>query len=279
MHKGPGFILLLMPFMVSGLMNAADSAHPVKRTDLAIEIDGRIDEEAWAQASPLELNYETNPGENTPPPVATRCWFLHSDSHFYVGCQADDPEPEKIRARFSDRDRAFNDDFVGVVIDTFNDERRAYEFFVNPLGVQMDLIQDDVNGNEDSSWDAIWDSAGLITDTGYQVEMAIPFSSLRFQRGEGIQDWGLDIVRIWPRDRRFRLGLNALERDVSCYLCQATKIRGFEGAEPGKNLEINPTFTTGRTESIDPGDPAGGLGSASSEYDPGWMFAGASRPT
>ena len=70
-------------------------------------------------------------------------------------------------------DSAFDDDFVGLVVDTFNDERRAFEFFVNPLGIQMDLIRDDVSGREDSSWDTIWDSAGRLTDDGYRVELAV----------------------------------------------------------------------------------------------------------
>ena len=58
----------------------------------------------------------------------------------------------------------FSDDFVGVVLDTFNDERRAFEFFANPLGVQADMLMDDVSGNEDSNWNAIWESAGRITE-------------------------------------------------------------------------------------------------------------------
>src|SRR6185503_15315211 len=110
----------------------------------------------------------------------------------YVAVRAEDPEPAKIRARLRDRDNAFSDDFIGVVLDTFNDERRAFEFFVNPLGVQMDLFQNDI--------------------TGYEVEMAIPFSSLRFKPHTGAQVWGIDALRVWPRDQRRRIGLNALPR-------------------------------------------------------------------
>jgi hypothetical protein len=71
----------------------------------------------------------------------------------------------------------------GVVLDTFNDERRAFEFFVNPLGVQMDVLKDDVSCREDAAWDAIWSSAGRVTATGYVIEMAIPIYSLRFPAG------------------------------------------------------------------------------------------------
>jgi len=224
----------------------------------------------------VDLPYNTRPGENTPAPVSTTCFLSYDDAQIYLGCRATDPEPEKIRARLSDRDRAFNDDFIGMVVDTFNDERQAYEFFVNPLGVQMDLTNDDVNGNEDESWDAIWNSAGRITESGYEVEVAIPFSSLRFQRGGKEQTWGIDVVRFWPREYRYRLALNPLDRDISCYLCQASKMTGFEGAEPGKNLEINPTLTSGYSEAIDSANPTGGLATDESQTDLGldvrWGF-------
>lgn len=242
--------------------------HSVTLASSEIEIDGVLDETAWEAALRLELTYETRPGENIEPPARTECFFTYDDATLYVGCRAYDPEPEKIRARYSDRDRAFQDDFIGVVLDTFNDERRAFEFFVNPLGVQMDLIMDDVGGNEDSSWDAIWNSAGRVTEAGYEVEMAIPFSSLRFQRGSGAQTWGLDIVRMYPRSHRVRIGLNAMDRGIDCYLCQGSKIRGFVGAEPGRNLEITPTLTATRTDDVG-GFPNGGLESGDEDVEPG----------
>ena len=113
-------------------------------------------------------------------------------SRFVIGFDAMDPNPEEIRAYLRDRDSAYSDDFVGVVLDTFNDDRRAFQFFANALGVQMDMTNDDVNKREDDSWDAIWDSAGAINDEGYAVEMAIPFSQLRFPNQAGPQTWGIE---------------------------------------------------------------------------------------
>jgi hypothetical protein len=227
------------------------TTHRIPRASTPIEVDGRLDEAAWNGALVIELPYEVWPGDNTEAPVRTEALLLYDDDKLYAGFRAHDPEPERIRARLSDRDRAFQDDFVGIVVDTFNDERRAFEFFVNAFGVQMDLVQDDVNGNEDSSWDAIWDSAGHVNNEGFVTEMAIPYTSLRFQRGEGDQTWGLDVIRIYPRDQRRTLASARRDRDVSCYLCQVDKIVGFDGATPGKNLEITPTLVAGRTETID----------------------------
>ena len=227
---------------------AAQSPRNVPPTSLPIKIDGTIDEEAWGGALRLTLDVETEPGENVPAPVTTECLLTYGKNALYVAFRAHDPEPAKIRARLADRDTATSDDFVGVVLDTFNDERRAFEFFVNPRGVQMDRIWDDVNRNEDASWDAIWSSAGRLTAGGYEVEMAIPFSSLRFPRASGPQTWGLDALRYYPRSSRHRLSNNPKDRGVECYLCQLEKISGFDGASPGRNVEIDPTLTAGRAD-------------------------------
>ena len=95
-----------------------------------------------------------------------------------------------------DRDKAWNDDFVGIVLDTYNDERRAFEFFANPLGVQMDLTNDDVNQREDDSWNAIWDSAGQITDARlHRGNGNSALNQLRFPHIDGKQTWGFDLLR------------------------------------------------------------------------------------
>lgn len=220
----------------------------VPQTEAAVTVDGRLDEPAWSRALVVPLPFETRPGENIEAAVRTECYVIHDRERLYFAFRAWDPDPTAIRAHLSDRDAAFSDDFVGVVIDPFNDERRAFEFFVNPLGVQMDLFLDDVNGSEDESWDAIWDGAGRITDEGYVVEMAIPFHQLRFETVEGVQTWGFDAVRFYPRSYRYRLSSQVLDRNIDCYLCQAGKIRGFEGISPGRNLEVVPTVTSVRTD-------------------------------
>src|SRR5262245_40087462 len=173
--------------------------HRVPRAASPVKVDGLLDDPVWQQALQLELPWEVNPAENVPASVATQALFLYDDGYLYAAFRAQDPDPSAIRARLSDRDRAVQDDVVGSVLDTFNDERSAFEFFVNPLGVQMDLVQDDVSGTEDESWDAIWNSAGRVTEGGYEIEMAIPYTSLRFQKGSSDQVWGLDIVRAHPR--------------------------------------------------------------------------------
>ena len=164
-------------------------------TDSEVEIDGVLGNEEWRDAVQVELSYEVNPGENIAAQVKTIGYLMEDGSHLYVGFAASDPDPSAIRAYLRDRDSAYDDDFVGIVIDTYNDGLRAFEFFSNPLGVQMDLTNNEAsngggNGNEDDSWDAIWDSAGQINGGGYAVEMKIPLTQLRFPKSDGVKTWG-----------------------------------------------------------------------------------------
>ncbi len=215
----------------------------VPRATSRVTIDGFIDEQAWDDALILELGFEVRPGENTPPPVRTVAFLTYDEDRVLVAFRAFDHEPGAIRARFRDRDRVHGDDHVGITLDTFNDQRRAYEFMVNPLGVQSDGITNDVEGDYDEAWDAIWDSAGRLTDFGYEVEVAIPFNQIRFQSTTGPQVWGVDLTRSWPRTNRVHIGLFPRDRGVNTYLGQAEKIIGFQGASPGRNLELAPSLT------------------------------------
>jgi hypothetical protein len=170
-----------------------------------------------------------------------------------VAFRAHDPKPGDIRAHLMDRDDTdtlIQDDHVGVMIDTFNDERRAFQFRVNPLGVQADAVFSEQDGVEDFSWDMIWNAVGRITTDGYIVEIGFPLKQLRFQAGEGPQTWGFEAFRSWPRNVRHRISSQARDRNKSCVLCQENKITGLEGLAQGRNVELDPTATFSRTDEL-----------------------------
>src|SRR5436190_221054 len=243
-----GAIALVALFLsLPAFAQATKPAYHVQRLTGEIRVDGRLDESTYSAPPTFELAYETRPAENKEAPVRTEVWITYDAGNLYAGFRAHDPHPGEIRARYSDRDNAFGDDFIGIVLDTFNDQRRAFEFFANPLGVQMDLTQNEMTGNEDSSWDAIWDSAGRITADGYEVEMRIPFSSLRFPSGGGAMTWGIDSVRVYPRGQQYRLGLNPQQRGNNCYLCQSATLNGISGVSPARSIELNPTVTASQS--------------------------------
>ncbi len=222
--------------------------HDIPFSDADYKIDAQLDDPVWARARRIELSYETKPAENIPARVKTEALIVENGKHFLVAMIAYDPEPEKIRAYYNDRDAAYNDDYVGVVIDSFNDERRAFKFFVNPVGAQMDLIQDEISRSEDDSWNATWESKARITDEGYIVEMAIPLNILRFRSDVDVHTWGLDFMRFYPRVARFRLASNPQDVNLSCYLCQLRKYTGLKNVEPSENLEVVPTLVASQNQ-------------------------------
>ncbi|MFQ5689079.1 MAG: DUF5916 domain-containing protein [Gemmatimonadota bacterium] len=210
-------------------------------------MDGVLDEAAWDGALRLTLPHQWFPTDGVPAPVDTECYLTYDSTRLYIGCRAFDPDPSAIRAHLADRDTPFQDDYVLFLLDTFNDQRRAFEFRVNPYGVQMDALLG--SGFEDFSWDEIWDSKGRITPRGYVVEVAIPFKSLSFpERASGPQTWGVIVGRSYPRNVRHRV--QNIEQDLSnsCLLCQADKVTGFVGITAGRDIEINPTLTSTRTD-------------------------------
>jgi hypothetical protein len=243
----------------------------VKRAASKIKIDGVLNEEAWKYPEKIKILYEWNPGDNIPPPVETECMVTFDKSKLYVAFRCFDPDPSKIRAHIMDRDSIdtfVQDDHISIIIDTFNDERRGFQFRVNPLGVQADAIFSELEGYEDFSWDAIWKSAGKITDFGYVVEIAIPFNQLRFPKGQGVQTWGFEADRSYPRTDRHRMSSHVRDRNVSCILCQLNKLTGFEGISPGKNIEFDPTLTMNRTDNRE-NYPDGPLESGKLKVEPG----------
>jgi hypothetical protein len=268
------FLFIVNSALGSGLDNRTEKPRRrVPEINSKVRVDGILNEKAWQEALVLELNYEVEPGENIKPPVKTEVFLACSTNHLYVAFRAYDSDVSGIRARLTDRDNIWNDDYVGIVLDTFNDSRRTYNFYCNPFGVQAERIESMVDGSHE--WDAIWNSAGRINKNGYIVEMAISFSSLRFQRKKEDQVWGIDAIRSYPRSLNHLIGLYPRDRDNNCYMCQADKIIGFEGAKPGKNIELDPSLSTVVTQERK-SFPAGEFDYKTRSVDPGltarWNF-------
>ena len=232
-----------------------------------IQVDARLDEDAWLTATRVPLPYETNPGNSTPSPVDTECLVTFDADNLYFACEASDPDPDAIRAYITDRDDIEGHDQIVFTLDPFNDARRGFQFGVSALGVQLDAVfSPNVGGGDggrqqgpsDPSWDAIWNSAGRITERGYLIEVAIPFKSLRFPSSSDVQTWGFFATRQWPRSERVETRSMAWDRSNACVLCQANLLTGFSEMSSSRNVEMTPTFTSGRTDS-NATFPTGGL--------------------
>lgn len=234
----------------------------------SIDIDGERSEPGWRGAARIDLPYEVYPGNNRAAAVATSCFLAFDDDNLYVFCDAADPDPSGIRAFLTPRDEVEGQDRIGVILDPFNDNRRAFEFVVTPLGVQADGVFDQQQGRVDSSWDAIWRSAGRITDAGYSVEAALPFKSLRFPRAATVQTWGFYAWRVRLRSEEVETRSTPIDRGDSCLLCQAGLLTGFHDISPSRNLQLTPTLTGSRSDArVD--FPAGSLDAGAVQLEPG----------
>lgn len=223
--------------------------YDIKHTTRTPTIDGVLSGGEWADALHIELDNETEPGQNTPARFKTDVYVMEDGENFLVAFEAQDPDPTKLRAFFRDHDKGMADDRVGVVIDTFNDGRRAYEFWSNALGSKIDQTFDEVARNQDRSWNAIWDSGAQITESGYTVEMKIPLRALRFPSGLPVQTWGLNFARIHQRDVWQRMTDMRKDFNLSCNICQFPKGQGFANLQQQEtNVQLIPTVTAGKAE-------------------------------
>ncbi|PEN13634.1 hypothetical protein CRI94_10030 [Longibacter salinarum] len=210
----------------------------VSRLSAHIDVDGRLDDTGWSNAAKITGFTEIRPGDQKAPPVCTEAWIGYDDSHLYVAFRAFD-RPDEVRASLRNRDEIFQDDFVGIIIDPFGDAAQAYEIFANPLGIQGDLLMRS-GGGEDIGFDIVYESKGRITKDGYVVEMAIPFSSLRFPDRD-VQGWKTTFLRTRPRSSRQQFSWSTVSRDDPCFMCQFGTMSGLEGIRPSTSLDIIPS--------------------------------------
>jgi hypothetical protein len=221
-----------------------DAPAKIPRVTVPPVIDGQLNDAVWQNAAVFGDFLQTNPGDNIEPANPTEFLMAYDASNLYIAFRVKQPR-DKIRATVARRDNIFDDDYVGVFLDTFNDKRQAYCFFFNPLGVQADGTFSEGRG-EDYSVDIVMDSKGALTEDGYTVEAAIPFKSLRYEAGKNKQ-WGIHIYR------RVKYNNNELDswmrnnRSVSGSLTQAGHITGLEDISTTRQIEINPSFTVSQT--------------------------------
>ncbi len=185
--RAPVGALALLFIVLDARPDAPATPLAIARIKAAITVDGHLDDEGWRDVPPIDTWYETNPGDNTPPKVKSVAYLGYDDKYFYAGFRFEDPSPRSIRAPFGDRDNVPpSTDYAGLILDTRHDRRTGILFLANPRGIQYDAVQDDASSNEDSSPDFFWDSAGKITDEGWNLEIRIPFSPLRYGRASPV---------------------------------------------------------------------------------------------
>ena len=255
-------LLLSVPTMDSaGVFSGRSRQLEVRipRMDAAITVNGILDEAPWGQAALLTGFSQFLPTDQLASTDSTEVLVWYSPTAIHFGIRAFSP-PGSVNAQLSDRDKIQSDDFVQIILNTFNDGRQAFVFGVNALGVQSDgTINEGVrpaNGRGDNfgalgsaqtdlSANFAFDSKGRVTDYGYAVEVRIPFKSLRYQ-GSDVQDWGLQVVR-QVQHLGHQDTWTPARRDAASFLTQSGTLKGLRGLSRGLVIDLNPSVVARQT--------------------------------
>ncbi len=209
-------------------------------------IDGKLDDRAWHDATVIADFHQTYPGDNIAPSYPTRVMLGHDEKVLYVAVHALDRR-DAIRATLANRDAVTKDDYVAIYLDTFHDRRTAYVLMFNPLGIQQDGTFAEGAG-VDYSIDLLMQSRGIITDDGYTLEVALPFSSLKYDAGND-KHWGIHVLRYikaldeensWMPLRRDKATATDVRHQ---FLSQAGRLTGLHEIATERTLEIIPALT------------------------------------
>jgi hypothetical protein len=215
-----------------------------------INIDGRLDEPAWASITPITEFIQAQPNDGEPATEDTEVFLGYDADALYIGAEMYDSDPSGLITKSLERDAPgilFEEmDALGITLDTFLDRRNSFIFFVNPEGGLKDGQAFDNGRTRDYGWDGVVDVRTRIHDRGWTVEMRIPWRTLRFDPSVENQTWGLNLLRrirrkneasYWaPLDRRNRIFLVSL----------AGTIEGLGRLPAGRNLTIKPYALSGR---------------------------------
>ncbi len=213
----------------------------IPRTDRAPALEDFLDMKPGPEIEGKLLKItgftQTLARDGEPVSQPTDAYVGYDSENIYIIVVAFDREPDKIRARMTPRESFRGDDKVDVFLDTFHDERRAYGFTCNALGVQMDGRWRE-GGNFDSSFNALWHSKGKLTDQGYVTWMSIPFKSLRFPAVKN-QEWGLVLIRWIPRNNE-QSTWPWVTSKIAGRLNQGATMLGIEDISPGRDIQLVP---------------------------------------
>lgn len=226
------------------------------RIDASARIDGVLDDEVWSRAARFVGFTQYRPVDGRPAEDSTEVLAWYAPDAIYFGIRAFEAHGGVVRATLADRDNIAADDNVQILLDTFNDQRRALLFAVNPLGMQEDGVRSEglagaaggsnagfrFDGVVDLNPDYVYQSHGRVTSWGYEVEVRIPFKSLRYQSA-ATQDWGVQFVRT-TQHTGYEDTWTPVVRASASFLIQSGTLKELTGLRRGLVMDVSPEFTS-----------------------------------
>src|SRR3954464_2320381 len=234
----------------------------VPRIDSAVVIDGNLDEPVWRRAARLTGFSQYQPVDGRPAEEPTEVLTWYAPDAIYFGIKAREIHGNVVRATHANRDNIDSEDQVQILLDTDNSRQIAFLFGVNPYGVQQDGTRsaqfaggaggasatgggfqtiNPLDGSVDLNPDYYFESKGKLVEGGYEVEMRIPFKSLRYQDAN-VQSWGIHVLRR-VQHSGFQDTWAPAVRANSNFLAQSGSLDGLHELKRGLVLEATPTIT------------------------------------
>ena len=215
-----------------------------RHTDDPITLDGVLDEPAWQEAEPATNFIQREPYQGEPATEKTEIRVLYDDEAIYFGVWAWDREPEKLIINHLEQDFSHqDDDGVSFYIDTFNDDRNSYGFYINPVGAKREMQSVDEGKYQIFEWEDVWDTKTQITDQGWFAEVRIPFKSLRFSK-DRVQTWGLNLQRRVRRRNEQSFWAPIPRRYMPWLMSYAGDLKGLEDIPREPNVKVKPFMTS-----------------------------------
>ncbi len=215
----------------------------------AVAVDGRLDEDAWAGAEVATGFTQYEPTEGAPASERTEVRVLRGPDALVVGARMSASDPAQIRTTLSRRDSDGDADAFVVSLDSYDDGRTAYVFGLTAAGVQFDAVLE--GQRDDSSWDAVWESAVSVDGQGWTAELRIPYSQLRFSRGSA--SWGVNFERVIPAQGESSFWAPVTRAEASGGLVRLFgRLDGLAGIAPRSVLQVRPYVLAGGSRAEDP---------------------------
>ncbi len=251
-------VLLQVPALDSTALRHPNGVVPpiatAVRAERAPVVDGRLDDAAWALATPVTNLTQSDPQEGQPATERTEVRFVYDGAALYIGARMFDREPRKIAHHLGRRDSFTQSDDIRILLDSYHDHRTAFRFIVTPDGVRGDLQFGDDGNFADDSWDPVWQAAAHIDSLGWTAELRIPFSQLRFSRVRD-QVWGFRIVRTILRKNETDIFPFVHKTDAG-FVSRFAHLVGLHDLGDPKQVELLPyTLASGTYQTAVPGDP------------------------
>ena len=236
--------LLIVSISCSAQHSSPDSLHALfYKGDIVL--DGKLDEACWKNAIPIDnfTQREQNTGESAT--ERTKISVVYTTNKIYFGFWCYDSEPDKLSAQKMARD--FNwgsDDNIEIMVSPFNDNRNGYLFVTNPNGALADVLIGDEGREWNKSWNAVWDVAVDVNDSGWFVEMVIPFTTLKFKK-DSVQNWGINFERNIRRKNEQLLWQGWSRIYEVETISQGGTLTGIENIKQGTKIELKPYLLSG----------------------------------